>query len=206
MRFLNSCHQLTQIQWFKQTNLLVGKNVLIYQVAACDLHTKYPLKSNHLWLSRIQRNCSWTYFLLRLGDTGERIHLQTTAEKISCQHQADDGVYKVKTQLAGRHHQKALKTDLSKVKHFSIYWPVSFCTHEFLYDLSTVWLGQCIFKCWSISYDTRPFTNANFALDQSRVVTNFLIINSHRHRKHGLRNTCLAPASFEEFLRLSNWL
>ena len=42
------------------------------------------------------------------------IRLQTIAEKISCQVQADDGTYKVKTQLAGRHYQKSLKLDLSE--------------------------------------------------------------------------------------------
>ena len=49
------------------------------------------------------------------------IHLQTTAGKISYYHQADGSAYKVKTQLAGRHHQKALKIDLSRVKQFFFY-------------------------------------------------------------------------------------
>lgn len=191
LRFLNSCNQLTHIQWFQQTYHLVGKNVLIYRVATSDLHTKYPLKSNHLWLSWIQRNCSWTYFLLQLGDTSVRIHLQTTAEKISCQHQADGSVYKVKTQQADRHHQRALKIDLSKV---NIFFPFISAHWKLLFYLDTVWLGQNILNCCSINYDTRALANASFALDQvRRVRTNFFNINSHRQRKHGLRNNCLAP-------------
>ena len=63
-------------------------------------------------------------------------------------------------------------------------------------DTILLYQNECIFQFCPINYDAKPLANASFALDQSRVLRNFLTINLHEYKNRALRNTCLALFSF----------